>query len=166
MKVLLDTCALLWFLRDDPERSEKAARLIENSDTEAFVSVASIWEIAIKASIGKLPVPVGFQDSLEDKLKGAGFHILPVEFHHACRVYSLPPVHNDPFDRLLISQCKAEKLAAVTNDPTGAIQGTIYPSFGESSDVPRPPRLQWSAAYNQTHPPAAAPSSLIGNRFS
>ena len=117
MKVLLDTCALLWFLRDDPELSEKAAQLIESPDTEAFVSVVSIWEIAIKASIGKLPTPVGFQDSLEDKLKGAGFNILPVEFHHAARVYSLPSVHGDPFDRLLISQCKAEKLTAITNDP-------------------------------------------------
>jgi len=116
MKVLLDTCALLWFLRDDPELSEKAAQRIENPDTDAFVSVVSIWEIAIKASIGKLPAPLGFHDSFENKLKTSGFHILPVEFHHASRVYSLPSVHSDPFDRLLISQCKAEKLTAITND--------------------------------------------------
>ena len=116
MKVLLDTCALLWFLRDDPELSERAAQLIENPDTDAFVSVVSIWEIAIKASLGKLPTPVGFQESLEDRLKEAGFNILPVEFHHAARVYALPSVHSDPFDRLLISQCKAEKLTAITND--------------------------------------------------
>jgi PIN domain nuclease of toxin-antitoxin system len=116
MKVLLDTCALIWFLRGDPELSEKAAQLIENPDTDAFVSVVSIWEIAIKASIGKLPAPVGLQDSLEDKLKDSGFNILPVEFHHASGVYSLPTVHHDPFDRLLISQCKAEKLTAITND--------------------------------------------------
>lgn len=117
MRVLLDTCALLWFLRDDPELSERAAQLIENPDTDVFVSVVSIWEIAIKASLGKLPPPVGFQDSLEGKLKASGFNILPVEFQHASGVYSLPPVHSDPFDRLLISQCKVEKLAAITNDP-------------------------------------------------
>jgi PIN domain nuclease of toxin-antitoxin system len=117
MKVLLDTCALIWFLRDDPELSERAAQLIENPDTDAFVSVVSIWEIAIKASVGKLPAPIGLQDSLEDKLKASGFNILPVEFRHASGVYSLPPVHSDPFDRLLISQCREEKLTGITNDP-------------------------------------------------
>ncbi len=116
MKVLLDTCALIWFLRDASELSEKAAQIIENRETEAFVSVVSIWEIAIKASIGKLPVPIGFHDSLEDKLKASGFNILPVAFQHACGVASLPSVHSDPFDRLFISQCKAEKLTAITND--------------------------------------------------
>ncbi len=117
MKVLLDTCALIWFLRDDAELSERAAQLIENPDTDAFISVVSIWEIAIKASMGKLVAPVGFQSSLEGKLKASGFNILPVEFHHASGVYSLPSVHSDPFDRLLISQCKVEKLTAITNDP-------------------------------------------------
>ena len=116
MKVLLDTCALLWFLRGDSELSERAARIIENTENEAFVSVVSIWEIAIKASLGKLPVPIGFHDSLEDNLKESGFNILPVVFQHASGVAYLPSVHTDPFDRLLISQCKAEKLTAITND--------------------------------------------------
>jgi len=116
MKVLLDTCALIWFLRDDSELSEKAAQLIENSNTDAFVSVVSIWEIAIKASIGKIQTPIGFQDSLEDKLKASGFNILTVGYQHAAGVYDLPIVHNDPFDRLLISQCRTEKLTAITDD--------------------------------------------------
>ena len=116
MRVLLDTCALIWFLRDDSELCKNAAQLIENPDTEVFISVVSIWEIAIKASMGKLSAPMGFLDSFEAKLKASGFNILPVEFHHASGVYSLPPVHSDPFDRLLLSQCKAEKLTAVTND--------------------------------------------------
>lgn len=116
MKVLLDTCALIWFLRDDPELSQKAAQLIEDPNTDAFISVVSIWEIAIKASIGKMSAPIGFHDSLKDRLKASGFNILPVEFNHASGVYSLPNVHSDPFDRLLISQCKAEKLTAITND--------------------------------------------------
>ena len=116
MKVLLDTCALIWFLRDDSDLSEKAAQIIEDSETEAFVSVVSIWEIAIKASIGKLPVPIGFHDSFEDKLKSSGFNILSVVFQHACGVVDLAAVHTDAFDRLLISQCRAEKLTALTND--------------------------------------------------
>lgn len=117
MRVLLDTCALIWFLRGDPELSERAASLIEDPDTDVFVSVVSIWEIAIKASLGKLKAPIGLQDSLEDELIDAGFHILPVAYKHAAAVYSLPSVHSDPFDRLLICQCQAEKLAAITNDP-------------------------------------------------
>ena len=116
MKVLLDTCALIWFLRDDSDLSENAAKIVENTETEAFVSVVSIWEIAIKTSIGKLPVPIGFHDSFEDKLKSSGFNILPVAFQHACGVADLAAVHTDPFDRLLISQCRAEKLTAITND--------------------------------------------------
>ena len=116
MKVLLDTCALIWFLRDDSELSEKAAELVENPNTDAFVSVVSIWEIAIKASIGKLQIPIGLHDSLEDKLMASGFNLLAVEFQHAAGVYTLPAVHSDPFDRLLISQCKSEKLTAITND--------------------------------------------------
>ncbi len=116
MKALLDTCALIWFLRDDPELSEKAAQTIEHPDTDAFVSVVSIWEIATKASIGKRQMPLGFHESLEDKLKASGFNLLPLEFQHAAGVYPLPAVHSDPFDRLLISQCKSEKLTAITND--------------------------------------------------
>ena len=116
MKVLLDTCALIWFLRNDSELSEKAAELIENPNTDAFVSVVSIWEMAIKSSIGKLQIPIGFHDSLEDRLKASGFNLLPVEFKHAAGVGTLPSVHSDPFDRLLISQCKVEKLTAITND--------------------------------------------------
>lgn len=129
MKVLLDTSALLWFLRGDSELSEKAALLIENPDTDVFVSVVSIWEIAIKASLGKLAAPKGFQDSLESTLGDAGFHILPIGFQHAAGVFSLPNVHGDPFDRLLISQCKSEKLTAVTNDPYWADPRYAIPVF-------------------------------------
>jgi PIN domain nuclease of toxin-antitoxin system len=116
MNALLDTCALLWFLRGDAELSERATRLIEAPSTDAFVSAVSIWEIAIKASTGKLQIPEGFLDSFEERLTALGFEIRPVTFQHAAGVYSLPKVHQDPFDRLLISQCRAENLTAVTND--------------------------------------------------
>ena len=116
MRVLLDTCALIWFLRNDSELSETAAAVVENPDTEPLVSVVSIWEIAIKAGLGKIKPPAGLEGPLETKLLESGFQILPVEYSHAAGVYSLPRIHNDPFDRLLISQCRTEKLAAVTND--------------------------------------------------
>jgi PIN domain nuclease of toxin-antitoxin system len=116
MRMLLDTCALLWFLRNDEELSESAAVAIEDPTNEVFVSVVSIWEIAIKAGLGKIQVPNDFETGLEQKLTQDGFTLLNVNYRHAAGVFTLPRVHADPFDRLLISQCRAEKLVAVTND--------------------------------------------------
>ncbi len=116
MRMLLDTCALLWFLRNDAELSESAAVAIEDPTNEVFVSIVSIWEIAIKAGLGKIQVPNDFETGLEQKLTQDGFTLLNVNYRHAAAVFTLPRVHADPFDRLLISQCRAEKLVAVTND--------------------------------------------------
>ncbi len=116
MRMLLDTCALLWFLRNDAELSERAAEAIEDPANEVLVSVVSIWEIAIKAGLGKIQVPNDFETGLEQKLTQNGFTLLNVNYRHAAGVFTLPRVHADPFDRLLISQCRAEKLVAVTND--------------------------------------------------
>lgn len=117
MRALLDTCALLWFLRGDRELSSRAAELIENELSDAVVSVASIWEISIKAGLGKLPKPEGLETTLEEELLNSGFTILPIRYPHAARVSSLPAIHNDPFDRLLIAQCLEENLVALTDDP-------------------------------------------------
>ncbi len=116
MRLLLDTCALLWFLRDDAELSESAALAIEDPATEVIVSVVSIWEIAIKAGLGKIRAPDDLESGLEQKLEQNGFTLLDVKYHHAAGVFSLPRIHSDPFDRLLISQCRAEKLVPITND--------------------------------------------------
>ena len=116
MRLLLDTCALLWFLRDDAELSEIAASAIEDPSNDVIVSVVSIWEIAIKAGLGKIRAPDDLESGLEEKLKQNGFTLLDVNYRHAAGVFSLPRVHGDPFDRLMISQCRAEKLVAVTND--------------------------------------------------
>ncbi len=116
MRMLLDTCALLWFLRNDEELSESAAVAIEDPANEVFVSVVSIWEIAIKAGLGKIRVPNDFESGLEEKLTQDGFTLLNVNYRHAAGVFTLPCIHADPFDRLLISQCRAEKLVPVTND--------------------------------------------------
>ncbi len=116
MRMLLDTCALLWFLRNDAELSESAAVAIEDPANEVFVSVVSIWEIAIKAGLGKIRVPNDFESGLEEKLTQDGFTLLNVNYRHAAGVFTLPCIHADPFDRLLISQCRAEKLVPVTND--------------------------------------------------
>lgn len=116
MNLLLDTCALIWFLRNDRELSRPAAEAVEDPGNTVAVSSVSIWEIAIKAQLGKLKAPKGFTTTLEGELEEAGFRILPVTYSHAAGVFELPEVHQDPFDRLLISQCRAEKLTAVTED--------------------------------------------------
>jgi PIN domain nuclease of toxin-antitoxin system len=101
---------------DDSELSARAAAAIEDADNEVFVSVVSVWEIAIKAGLGKIKVPHGLESGLETHLEESGFTLLPVNYRHAAGVYALPKMHGDPFDRLLISQCRAEKLVAVTSD--------------------------------------------------
>lgn len=116
MRLLLDTCTLLWFLRDDTELSEAAASAIEDPANEVIVSVVSIWEIAIKAGLGKIQAPDDLESGLEQKLTSSGFTLLEVNYRHAAGVFNLPRVHGDPFDRLLISQCREEKLIPVTND--------------------------------------------------
>lgn len=116
MRLLLDTCTLLWFLRDDAELSERAASAIEDPTSEVFVSVVSIWEIAIKAGLGKIRAPDHFENGLEQELERNGFTLLDVKYPHASGVFALPRVHGDPFGRLLISQCHAEKLVPVTSD--------------------------------------------------
>jgi len=116
VKFLLDTCTLLWFLRDDPELSETAATAIEDPANEVFVSTVSIWEIAIKAGLGKIEAPDLLEFGLEQKLESSGFTILTINYRHAAGVFSIPRVHGDPFDRLLISQCHSEKLTPITND--------------------------------------------------
>ena len=118
MKLLLDTPALIWFLRKDGEISARAAQAIEDSRNQVYVSAAALWEIAVKASAGKLPAPEGLGEGLSRELEEAGFRWLPVEARHAEEVYQLPRVHPDPFDRMMIAQCRLEKMTAVTHDPS------------------------------------------------
>jgi len=117
VKLLLDTSALIWFLRKDEEITQRAAQAIEDSRNQVYVSAAAWWEIAMKASAGKLPAPEGFGEGLGRELEEAGFRLLPVDARHAEEVYQLPRVHADPFDRMMIAQCRLEKMTAVTHDP-------------------------------------------------
>ena len=116
MKVLLDTCALLWFLRDDPELSEKAAQLIESPDTEAFVSVVSIWEIAIKVGKNKLDLTSSYDDFMRQGIEGNDFTILPIDPKHTSLLTTMIQHHNDPFDRMIIAQAMAEQVPVVGVD--------------------------------------------------
>lgn len=120
MRILLDTHLLLWALSAPARLPAVAARLID--DSEIFVSAASIWEIGIKASIGKLTA-----DPFEviAALEPAGFIPLPIVGEHAARVGGLPPIHRDPFDRMLVAQALTEPLRLVTDDAVLGRYGEI-----------------------------------------
>ncbi len=114
MKVLLDTHALLWALTDETKLSECVRRLLPQADT--WFSVASLWEILIKAQTGKIPLPRPTGPFVMSKLQLNGVRILHVTPDHVLRVESLPDHHRDPFDRMLIAQSLEERLPLVTAD--------------------------------------------------
>ncbi|MDX8461902.1 type II toxin-antitoxin system VapC family toxin [Mesorhizobium humile] len=108
---LADTHIILWSISDDRRLSEQH-RAILDSDAVVFASAASVWEIAIKRSIGKLQAP----NDLPTLLPRMRFQPLAVTLQHAHAVGDLPPHHGDPFDRLLIAQARIENLAILTSD--------------------------------------------------
>ena len=111
MRVLLDTHLLLWALSAPARLPAPARRLIQDADV--YVSAASIWEISIKAALGKLRAD---PDEVLAALEPAGLLSLPISGEHAARVASLPPIHRDPFDRLLVAQALVEPMRLLTDD--------------------------------------------------
>lgn len=111
MRVLLDTHLLLWALGSPSKLSKKARQRIDSS--EVYVSAASIWEISIKHALGKLEAdPAEILAAIEP----AGFSHLPIIGEHAAKVVMLPPIHKDPFDRLLVAQAGVEPMILLTDD--------------------------------------------------
>jgi PIN domain nuclease of toxin-antitoxin system len=117
MKLLLDTQALLWFLTNDAHLSLAAKSAIESEATQSHVSMASLWEIVIKLSLGKLRLPAPFADIFPAQLQQNGFRLVPIEIRHLRALESLPYHHRDPFDRLVIAQAQTDGFTVVTNDP-------------------------------------------------
>jgi PIN domain nuclease of toxin-antitoxin system len=115
VKLLLDTHAFLWFVAGDERLGRKARRVIEDDEAELYLSAVSVWEMAIKSSLGRLRLPAPLTDYLMEKVAD-GFRILPVEWPHAAAVETLPFHHRDPFDRLLVAQALIEDLTVVTGD--------------------------------------------------
>ena len=116
MRLLLDTHTLLWWLADDPQLSKPAREAIANPRIACFVSLASCWELAIKASLGKIRLAKPVEKFIPEELSANDFQLLPIEFKHVARVESLPLHHRDPFDRLLAAQVLAEKMTLVSVD--------------------------------------------------
>jgi PIN domain nuclease of toxin-antitoxin system len=117
MRLLLDTHTFLWFCQGDAALSATAKTLIEDPANHKLVSVASCWEIAIKAGLGKLTLGEPSATYIPAALSRTGFELLPVSLVHATAVESLPPHHRDPFDRLLVAQAKIEVIPVVSADP-------------------------------------------------
>jgi PIN domain nuclease of toxin-antitoxin system len=116
VRILLDTQAFLWFLADDRRLRPKARRRIEDVRNEKFLSIASIWEIAIKVSLGKLELDVPLAELIDEGASDNGIALLPIRKEHAIAVVGLPRHHGDPFDRLLVAQAICEGLAIVGSD--------------------------------------------------
>ena len=116
MRALLDTHTFLWWNLDAPQLSASAREFIARGGNEIFLSAASAWEIAIKAAKGRLILPESPDQYVADRMRLHRFSALPIELSHALEVFRLPPVHQDPFDRLLIAQSQLENIPILSGD--------------------------------------------------
>ena len=116
MRLLLDTHSFLWFIGGHSNLSATARSLIEDPANQSFVSVASLWEMAIKVSLGKLTLKSPFETLVPQQLQPNGFGLLAITVDHLASVISLPFHHRDPFDRLLVAQATVEQMPLVGRD--------------------------------------------------
>lgn len=111
-RFLLDTHVLLWWLDDSAELGPRCKELIADQRNQIYISAATTWEISIKKALGKLEAPDDIDSIVEDE----GFSKLPISLYHGQLAGSLPMLHRDPFDRMLIAQAQAEGLILMTSD--------------------------------------------------
>jgi len=116
LNLLLDTHIALWAIADSPKLPKKARELIESPKSTVWISAATVWEIAIKHSLGRGDMPVSSQNALR-YFRESGYRLLPIEPEHATAVENLPAHHADPFDRILVAQALVEPMRLITHDP-------------------------------------------------
>jgi PIN domain nuclease of toxin-antitoxin system len=116
MNLLLDTHTFLWFIEGSVQLSATARKLIDDLANQSFVSVASVWEIAIKVSTGKLILHQPFEEFIPNQLTNNGFELLNIELGHTNLIATLPFHHRDPFDRMLIAQALHEQMPIIGSD--------------------------------------------------
>ena len=114
MNLLLDTHIVLWWLGDSSDLPTPARQAITDTTNVCFVSATTLWEIEIKRALGKLSIPESYSDALTQQ----GFRELPISRAHTCALRSLPPIHRDPFDRMLVAQAMSDDLVVVTANET------------------------------------------------
>lgn len=115
MNLLLDAHALIWFLSGDRRLSNNARYAIEAANNRKSISIASLWEMAIKVSLGRLEFSMGFRGFL-NLIEENGFEITPLHFNHFMILSQLEFKHRDPFDRMMVAQCLSDNLIFVTKD--------------------------------------------------
>lgn len=116
MKALLDTHTFLWWSNNSPELSTTARDFIADGRNEIYLSAASGWEIALKAAKGRLVLPEAPGPFVASRLQQHRFLVLPITLSHTLEIYHLPPIHTDPFDRLLVTQSQLESMPILTAD--------------------------------------------------
>ena len=117
MRALLDTHVFLWWVLDMPRLSSAGRRILEDGANQLLFSAASAYELTIKARQGRLTLPEPPDSYVPSRLVANGFDALPIELPHALRAGSLPHIHRDPFDRMLIAQAQIEGIPIITADP-------------------------------------------------
>ncbi len=115
MNILIDTHALIWFLNGDNSLSIIAKRNIESKNNKKYISIASLWEIAIKFNLGKFNYSSGL-NSFFDLAFSNGFKILPINIVHILQLTKIENIHKDPFDRIIIAQAMIENMKICTID--------------------------------------------------
>ena len=118
MRILLDTHSFLWFIAGSDSLSTQARDFIADLGNEVLLSTGSLWELAIKVSIGKIELSRPFGEIIPEQLRENEIAVLPIELSHLTMVTELPFHHRDPFDRLIIAQGIVEKLPVITRDIT------------------------------------------------
>ena len=116
MRVVLDTHTFLWFVLGDPKLSDVARQIIEEQQNEKLLSIASIWEVTIKVSTGKLKLDTDVVTFFDEECRRNGITVLPVEIRHLAPLEAMPFHHRDPFDRLLIAQSIVENVPILSAD--------------------------------------------------
>jgi len=117
MKALLDTHIFLWWITDDNRLTDKIRKVISDGRNVIYLSAVSCWEIAIKYQMGRVVFREKPESLIPSEMIKNGIKALPIEISHTLHVYTLPPHHRDPFDRLLISQAILEDMPILTTDP-------------------------------------------------
>jgi PIN domain nuclease of toxin-antitoxin system len=116
MLFLLDTHTFLWLASDHPRLSPRAREVFLSDENEFLLSIASIWEVAIKSSLGRLELALPLPQLIERQIEQMGLQVLPITVQHAVAVEKLPFHHRDPFDRMLIAQSMLEGAPVLGTD--------------------------------------------------
>jgi len=116
MKLLLDTHVFLWWILGSPRLPQRVKQIIADPKHTVVLSAVSVWEMVIKAKLGKLRLPAQPEVFIPAQIHGSAFEVLPIHLRHVLNILKLPDIHQDPFDRLLVTQAKMEKLAILSAD--------------------------------------------------